>query len=389
MNSRVALVFGLTLALATPVSAASLTLLPDWFTSPSMRALWMSPDAKRFTGVDGDSVFRWSASDGRTNLGTLPSTIGSSPIDIATISDDGSTIIGKFGGSGFFWTAEGGTVLLPPIISDQSYLLTFPTALSSDGAIIVGNAHDPFSSYDSHAFRWTAETGFVLLDGLDFAAAVSPDGSVIVGGAYFDRSPWPQSTDSQAVRWTQATGTVGLGIMPNSWQQDSAAEFVSHDGTVVVGYGFPPDARIGPKVFRWTDTEGMQQPSTLGDDQEPIAMSADGNVIIGDMRTLDSNVTTFATIDDFFVWTPDTGLRKLPELIAALGIGNIAPFSDPNQYSELYDISADGRIVFGQSSDPIRGQYWLLDISPVPEPTSSALLACGLALTSIARTRRR
>ena len=72
----------LALAVSCPARAASLTLLPDWFVAPTMRDLFMLPDGKTFTGVDGTDVFRWSPSEGRTDLGVIPDTTGALDLPI-------------------------------------------------------------------------------------------------------------------------------------------------------------------------------------------------------------------------------------------------------------------------------------------------------------------
>jgi hypothetical protein len=134
----------------------------------------------------------------------------------------------------------------------------------------------------------------------------------------------------------------------------------------------------------------MQQLSTLGDDQMAVAISADADVIIGSMRTLVPNAGTFATTNDLFVWTPSSGLRKLTELVSLTDPQEVDLLADPQKALRFYDVSDDGRVVFGAStrvvdnSNPyrpiMRNDYWLLDIGSVPEPPTyllGLLSLCG------------
>lgn len=200
----------------------------------------------------------------------------------------------------------------------------------------------------------------------------------------------------QAVRWTESTGAVALGLLPESWQPVSNAKLVSSDGSVVIGYGFPPDARIGPKPFRWTAETGLEQLSTLGDSIDAIAMSADGGVVVGDMQSLRPDVPRFETYNDPFVWTAKGGLQKLRDVLVAGGATDVYPLDIDDMIHFVSAVSDDGRRIRGSSvritSDSsgqveVTGVSWIADISPVPEP-ATVVFALAVVLTATISRRR-
>jgi len=77
------------------------------------------------------------------------------------------------------------------------------------------------------------------------ARAVSADGKVVVGGG---DSP----SGNQSLRWTQATGSVGLGDLPGGTFSGGAFG-VSADGSVIVGNS---NSANGTEAFRWTQGTG-------------------------------------------------------------------------------------------------------------------------------------
>src|SRR5208337_4431920 len=86
-----------------------------------------------------------------------------------------------------------------------------PSGVSADGSVVVGLSSD--TSGNSQAFRWTESVGMVGLGFLpggvtSSARAVSADGSVVVGLSS------DASGNSQAFRWTESVGMVGLGFPP-------------------------------------------------------------------------------------------------------------------------------------------------------------------------------
>ncbi len=86
-----------------------------------------------------------------------------------------------------------------------------PTALSSDGSVVVGS-----STFDNtgsqQAFRWTTATGMQGLGFINgggtnrfsYPTGLSADGSVVVGSSTFDNTG-----QQQEFRWTQRTGMRG------------------------------------------------------------------------------------------------------------------------------------------------------------------------------------
>jgi probable HAF family extracellular repeat protein len=143
---------------------------------------------------------------------------------------------------------------------------------------------------------------------------VSADGSVVVG---LSRS----THGTEAFRWTQAGGMVGLGDLPGG-DFNSYANGVSDDGLVVVGgsdctVSCSPGAgcRSLPGAFRWTQAGGM---TLLGDDKfrsRSIAegVSADGSVVVGTRSGI-------GIPGGAFRWTPDTVMEYLPGGDTALGV---------------------------------------------------------------------
>jgi probable HAF family extracellular repeat protein len=101
---------------------------------------------------------------------------------------------------------------------------------------------------------------------------LSRDGSVVVGYGQSEAG-------TEAFRWTSAAGMVGLGDLPGG-EFRSFADGVSADGAVVVGFS---SSASGFEAFRWTPAGGMVG---LGDlpggafSSAARAVSADGSIVV-------------------------------------------------------------------------------------------------------------
>jgi uncharacterized membrane protein len=91
--------------------------------------------------------------------------------------------------------------------------------------------------------------GSLVPDGWSRAIGISGDNLVVVG----EVGP-PTGSDSEAFRWTQSGGMVGLGDLPGGIAQATATA-ASFDGSVIVGYG---NTAVGIEAFIWDDTNGMR-----------------------------------------------------------------------------------------------------------------------------------
>jgi uncharacterized membrane protein len=91
--------------------------------------------------------------------------------------------------------------------------------------------------------------GSLVPDGWSRAIGISGDNRVIVG----EVGP-PTSSDSEAFRWTQSGGMVGLGDLPGGIAKATATA-ASFDGSVIVGHG---NTAMGTEAFIWDDTNGMR-----------------------------------------------------------------------------------------------------------------------------------
>lgn len=176
------------------------------------------------------------------------------------------------------------------------------------------------------------------------AFAVSADGSVVVGDAGF-------AGLTTAFRWTEATGTVNLGVVPADsffgTANASVAESVSADGSVIVGRSLSVSTG-NLQAFRWTAATGMVGLGALsggGPDSAAIALSADGSVIVG--RSSSAN-TIFTLTREAFRWTSSTGMVGLGDLSG----GSFNSFAN--------GISADGSVIVGagNSADGVEATRW-------------------------------
>jgi probable HAF family extracellular repeat protein len=280
-------------------------------------------------------AYRWTNDIGMVPLGD-PAGTGRS------VSADGFVVAGETAGGreGFRWTAQSGVVLLGFLHSGD---VNSPAeAISEDDQVIVGFS----GSSDTgmiEAYRWTLATGMVGLgflpgdSGRSNALGVSADGQVVVGESV-----------SKAFRWTAETGMVDLGELPGSGFGTYAAA-VSADGKVVVGN------TSGSTPFRWTAATGMVALGSVpgADVSQPEAVSGDGSIAVGDYEA----GGTFRAA----IWDSVHGVRDMRDaLITDFGLS--AELSGW-QLFEAKGISPDGRSIVGIGINP-SGQVeaWLVSL---------------------------
>ena len=301
-------------------------------------------------------------------LGDLPggSVNSSLPFSSGGLSDDGLVVVGQSRSANndfeaFRWTVETGMVGLGDL--PGGVFTSRATGVSGDGSVVVGrgSSANPAASTGTktEAFRWTQATGMVGLGdtpgGGAFSRAtdVSADGTVIVG---LDLAP----SISGAFRWTESTGFVDVGDLPGG-PFGSAAQAVNADGSVIVG---DSNSANGPEAFRWTASGGI---AGLGDlpggifQSVALGVSADGRVVVGEGHS--------ANGQEAFRWTEETGMVGLGDLPGGV-------FD-----SFAFDTSADGSIVVGQGATADGGEAIIWDEANGLRRLTDVLEGFGLDLT--------
>jgi len=290
-------------------------------------------------------AFRWTASGGMQDLGTLP---GGNWSETWGVSADGAVVVGWGENAArqpraFRWTASGGMQDLGTLGGNWSEA----NGVSADGAVVVGRAYKPGAGW--RAFRWTAASGMqdlgTLPSGRDGGAlGVSADGAVVVGWAR--NAAWAV----RAFRWTASGGMQDLGTLPGYVM--SYAYAVSADGSVVVGWAVNDAGQF--RAFRWTASGGMQNLGTLPGYRSSQAwgVSADGSVVVGWAE----NDVGYAHA---FRWTASRGMEDLNTTYASL-------LTNGSWLAEARAISPDGRYIVGRGYNAAtgRGEAFLLDTCP-------------------------
>lgn len=320
--------------------------------------------------------------------------VGPLDTDVLDMSSDGSVLVGTqvFGAYAFRWTREGGTEILggnggnTKVSRDGTMIVGnvlvdghnetaiwlggqdwFPLGglsdsgcpdfsnsygLNQDGSVVVGLGWD---GCEARGFRWEQATGMVDLGSLvpgrsSRANAVSADGTIIVG--------WDDAEDGsrRGARWVDGVESL---LAEAGGPFLGSAEAVTADGRVVVG-GNAGNGRQTNKAYRWTAERGGEVIGMLPND-DPLAgayafaVSDDGRVVGG---------ASGAQSREAFLWTRTTGIFKLQDYLAALGVQGLENW----KLDTVISISSDGTTIAGwgyRGPTPIsRVQGWVVDGLP-------------------------
>jgi len=209
--------------------------------------------------------------------------------------------------------------------------------VSADGSVVVGDSDSDLNSIISEAFRWTQATGMVGLGYLpggelfSSASGVSADGSVVVGSSY-------TANGNEAFRWTQATGMVELGDLAGvALLLSGFGPRVSADGSVVVG-----TSNSDFDAYRWTQATGTVGLGNLewASSGGASGVSSDGSVVVG----YSTNYSSW----EAFRWTQQTGMVGLGDLLSSVD-------TTSRFFSIASGVSGDGSVVVGYSQS-VNGQ---------------------------------
>ena len=315
----------------------------------------ISPDGYAAVGTCRDLslrpvpiAFLWTKDHGLVRLvDPLPNQ--ARPASANAVSNGGSLIVGSVqdigrGSEGYLWIAGRGITGLgsPPGTS------SVPTAIVPTTGLVVGTLD---TGKGAKPFRWTSSSGMEPVSRLPIglqaeAYAISADGSVMVGRAWQNGT---QRTRGWAFRWTDRDGFVNLeSARDDDYYAGSTAVAVSTDGQVVVGDNIFGGRR---QAFRWTPERGMVALSVLPGEEssEARAVSGDGRVVLGQSGSRP------------FWWDERGGLRDLQTVLEnELGMAKILRGW---QLQSVTGISADGRVLVGQGSNPAgEPEGWIVDL---------------------------
>ncbi len=185
-----------------------------------------------------------------------------------------------------------------------------------------------------------------------FPQGVSANGQVVIVRVTFSGSQGPPQL---AYRWNASGGFQPLGSLPGSSGASNPIA-ISADGAVIVGSA--STASLATHPFRWTAAGGMQDLGVLLNSGGAYAtsVSADGTVVVGP--------DTFASPRSFR-WTQGIGTQDCNELIAS---GFVAQ-----------GVSGDGLTVVGTLND--RAVKWTSagGVVDLGYPRAGSIRAYGLA----------
>jgi probable HAF family extracellular repeat protein len=211
---------------------------------------------------------------------------------------------------------------------------------------------------------------------------ISADGRVVVGNstsaaAYdVDLTFGAVQYSTEAFRWVEGVGMVGLGDLPGG-DFGSEANAVSGDGQVVIGRSA---VASGSAAFLWTAETGMVEIGGLlpGGFSIVNAVSFDGSIIVG----------SSATNDEFdraaIIWDEQNGVRNLKDVLQSDYGLNLTGWT----LIDAVDISDDGQVIAGNGINPLgQSEGWVVRLEAVPEPATVVLFLVGACAIAVWRRR--
>lgn len=287
-----------------------------------------------FMGTQSTEAVRWTPS-GIDRLGIA----GAATL----VSGDGSVVVGDEAVSrfNFLWSETQGLMSFP--LSDFDPWQFDVYGVSPDGRqflVFAGNI-------TGGAALLTGDAGRIILGDVHEVGsqrtarptAMTPDGAHIVGWA------WSGSGTTRAVRWDSRGAQSSLPTV-GSDALDCKASALSDDGIVVVGHCIDsilepdtPDAQT--RAVRWEDGRGEFLPVLAGEQaSQATTVSADGSTIIGNV-VLNGSATAF-------YWTQSGDKQLLVDVLREAGLTD-----DLSGWivTSVAGISADGRTLAGTGTD--------------------------------------
>ncbi len=272
------------------------------------------------------------------------------------VSSVGPTVTGyglrpNYTDGGFRWSPSTGTQYLPiPVGGGAS---TYPTAITPDAAVIVGNS-------SLGCTRWGPSGPEVLPnpDGSTGAAAtaVSPDGSVIAG---YSSSP---AQSLNATLWRPGIAPVRLGAFPG--REVTVARAVDATGANVVGEAVDPSGYGA--AFRWSAAGGMQLIGFVAQtdyDAGLEGISADGRTAVGYSHGSAGFLGSKAAI-----WRESRGFQFLADVLTTEYGVDLADWS----LTDATAITPDGSTIIGWGTrDGALFEGWLIHLTCYPNCDAS------------------
>lgn len=329
----------------------------------------VSGDGRVVAGSLNSEATRWTREEGFIGLGTLPGDTASRTASVPgnQINFDGSVIVG-FSSSpsgeprGFRWTQDDGIAALES--ADESVIFSFPAAVSADGTTVVGSGSSQTSS--SEPIIWTVEDGAVLLSELSpsgtprlgRATGISADGTTLA------LRNADNGVENEAARWRADSGVTLLGHLSNGIGA-SLGNGVSGDGNVFFGSSqFVSDPS---QAFRWTESEGIVGLGTLpGRSSNATASTFDGSVVVGIL-----NNVVDGSLAGAFTWDQVNGMRDLQSVLVNEFDVDLTGW----QLDSALAVSDDGNVIVGLGRNPNDERSgWVVDLTAT---STGALLDQG------------
>lgn len=269
--------------------------------------------------------------------------------------------------------------------SEASVPTTVATAVSQDGAVIVGDGTTRVSGQNATVpFRWTEAAGVVALPAIEFtlathALALSADGATVVGWGETDGGAqagtrWRESNDHALESFsappdplqlyaTTASGALfggelaGLPVLVDPAAQ-GAARFISvPTGSFAGGYVAAINATATQLVgvldgvaVRWVNATPTQAPS-LGTPQD---------LGVGEARDVSNDgIVVGSSEGAAVVWSAGGARRSLLEILETEGATGLAGWT----FTSANGISDDGLVIVGAGTRAGRQQPWLVRLS--------------------------
>lgn len=204
----------------------------------------------------GDThAFRWTATAGMVDLGTLPGEQGSQAVAILDgSSTSGTRILGVSGRDAVVWSPSASISVLPvPLIPDASF--AYPQGFNDRGDVV---GFDSGGNLGQHAWIWSARDGKSDLSNAVEAASNEGSASAVTSGgvALLTTRASTCTRIAQCWRtylWNRASGFQPLG-MPHGDLDASVTGLALNEDRTVVGW-VEESGAVAP--YRWSALAGF------------------------------------------------------------------------------------------------------------------------------------